>query len=193
MVGPIGILVVVIASLIGVIAGGGAALLAKAGGKSIPDAILLGGSAFAGTVTLILLMVAAVRGFRSDDHRSNLLSNQPYGYNTGMPRVPPVVTYRPTAGAAYLLAWERLPDHPDWWAHIMWLEYKDTTTLRGTEARVHQNDIQQLSGQDYATVPRRRIAGDPTDPRDPAYKTRHDQALEHARVRQQMQRDEPDF
>jgi hypothetical protein len=112
-----------------------------------------------------------------------------------MPRVPPVVTYRPTGGAAYLLAWERLPDHPDWWAHIMWLEYKDTTTLRGTEARVHQSDVQKLPGQDYRNVPRRRarITGDPTDPRDPGYKNRGEEAREQARLRQRERRDEPNF
>jgi hypothetical protein len=110
-----------------------------------------------------------------------------------MPRVPPVVTYRPTAGPAYLLAWERLLDHPDWWAHIMWLEYKDPTTIRGTEARVHQTDIKPVPGQDYRHVPRRRVPGDPTDPRDPSYKTRNEEIRERIRFRQQQHRDEPGF
>jgi hypothetical protein len=55
------IVVFVIAPLVGIIVGGVAGLLASADGKSIPSAILIGGSAFAGTVTLILLMLAATR------------------------------------------------------------------------------------------------------------------------------------
>jgi hypothetical protein len=60
-VDTIALVVFVIAPLVGIIAGGAASLLAWADGKSIPSAILIGGSAFAGTITLILLMLAAVR------------------------------------------------------------------------------------------------------------------------------------
>lgn len=56
------ILVVVIANLIGIIAGVGAALLVLADGKSAPQAILYGGGTYAGTVALILLMVTHVQG-----------------------------------------------------------------------------------------------------------------------------------
>jgi hypothetical protein len=114
-----------------------------------------------------------------------------------MPRVPPVVIYRPTGGAAYLLAWERLPDRPGWWAHIMWIEYKDEHTIHGAEARVHQRDVGQMQGQDYRSVPRHRpkptLPSDPTDPRDPDYQTRRHAASEQARLQQQSRRDEPDF
>jgi hypothetical protein len=55
------IFIVVVAALLGVIVGLVAALLVWADGSSIPRAILYGGGTFAGTVTLILLMVGAVR------------------------------------------------------------------------------------------------------------------------------------
>jgi hypothetical protein len=74
-----------------------------------------------------------------------------------MSRVPPVVVNRNTGGAAYLLAWERLPDRPGWWARLMWLEFKDNDTIRGAEARVHQRDVKQIQGQDYRNVPRIRV------------------------------------
>jgi hypothetical protein len=56
-----GVYVIVIIVLVGIIAGFVAGILACADGKSIPGAILYGGSTFAGTVTLILLMMAAIR------------------------------------------------------------------------------------------------------------------------------------
>jgi cobalamin synthase len=53
------IVVFVIAPLVGIIVGGVASLLASADGKSIPSAIPIGGSVLAGSVTLILLILAA--------------------------------------------------------------------------------------------------------------------------------------
>jgi hypothetical protein len=56
----VAIVVIVIIPLIGIIVAGAAGLLAWVDGKSVPAAILIGGSAFAGTATVGLLMVAAV-------------------------------------------------------------------------------------------------------------------------------------
>lgn len=80
-----------------------------------------------------------------------------------MPRVPPVVIYRVTGGAAYLIAWQQHPDRT-WWARIIWVQCEGEA-YRGAEARVDARDIAKVVGQDYSKVPRRRL--DPAGPVTP--------------------------
>jgi hypothetical protein len=110
-----------------------------------------------------------------------------------MPRVPPIVRYRVTGGAAYLVAWQQLPDR-SWWARILWVELEGDT-YRGAEARVDARDVEQVPGQDYSQVPRRRVdprrPRDLTDPRDPGRTSR---AADRARVdNRRGPSAEPDF
>lgn len=86
--------------------------------------------------------------------------------------VPPMVINIHTGGPAYLIVWEQEPDR-SWWAYLAWIEYTDIG-WRGREARVIGADVQEIPGQDYSRVPRRRVDGpqDPYDPRDPYYELR---------------------
>ncbi|TYK47168.1 hypothetical protein [Actinomadura decatromicini] len=114
-------------------------------------------------------------------------------------RVPPVVTYRPTGGPAYLVAWEKHPDRT-WWARLLWIEIAGDG-YTGRHARVTADDVAPIPGQDYRAVPRRGLdprsypPSDPTDPRDPSNRSRnrggdrYREALERARHRGP----EPDF
>jgi hypothetical protein len=111
--------------------------------------------------------------------------------------VPPAVTYRAIGGSAFLLGWDQQPDR-SWWARILWIEL-DRDGYTGRHARVAGSDVAPIPGQDYSTVPRRRLdprarpPSDPTDPRDshhrPSPKERHRIAFERALRR----KPEPDF
>ncbi|MDX6738669.1 hypothetical protein [Actinocorallia sp. A-T 12471] len=107
--------------------------------------------------------------------------------------VPPVVRYRLTGGAAYLLAWGRRPDS-SWWALLVWLETAGDG-CRGSRAWVVAADVARLPGEDYAKVPRRELPPeknrDRTDARDPGRLSRAaDRARRAARL---PARPEPDF
>lgn len=110
-----------------------------------------------------------------------------------MPHVPPVVTYRVTGGAAYLLGWQQHPDRT-WWARLLWLECEGEA-VRGAEAQVDARDVIQINGQDYSKVPRRQLSlrtpRDNTDPRDPGRTSR---AQDRARLDSgRRRRPDPDF
>ncbi|WP_433145282.1 hypothetical protein ACQPZ8_01815 [Actinomadura nitritigenes] len=113
-------------------------------------------------------------------------------------RVPPAVTYRPAGGPAYLLAWEQHPDDRSWWARILWVEVaRDGYT--GRHARVVAADVAPIPGQDYSTVPRRRVSprarrpSDPTDPRDPSHRRDARERYRIAFERALNREPEPDF
>ncbi|GAB2812581.1 hypothetical protein GCM10022221_07720 [Actinocorallia aurea] len=108
-------------------------------------------------------------------------------------QVPPVVRYRLTGGAAYLLAWGRRPDR-SWWALVVWLE-TEGDGCRGARAWVDAADVRRLPGEDYGKVPRRELPAergrDRTDARDPGRLSRAaDRARRAARLPVPA---EPDF
>ncbi|MFC6883595.1 MULTISPECIES: hypothetical protein [Actinomadura] len=70
-----------------------------------------------------------------------------------MPAVPPIVESATAGGPAYLIAWERLPDR-SWGAHIAWVVLEGEA-WKVKSARVLAEDVRQVEGQRYRTVPRR--------------------------------------
>jgi hypothetical protein len=72
-----------------------------------------------------------------------------------MPRVPPIVHAALAGGPAYLLSWEHMPDGA-WGAHIAWVELEGEA-WKVRSGRVMADGVQQIAGQDYRNVPRRKI------------------------------------